>query len=267
MAYGIRQAFNGEEKSVKVLPNTWIRILDLLPFLLKSKKLYPDWASWLFTSDITPRAGFACRNRILMAGIFNMARHPSRISFMVTTQEEALQQLVREKPGILIATVDLEDGSGLELIGRARSVVNSIRTVLIVDGKYDNLVTAGLSAADAVFDQVDCGGNALPWATLARRLALNQLYRSPSVVAAMNAQQQQNTLWRDAPPDLTPRELEMVELMVEGLSDRQIAEKMLVSYETARSHGKNLRLKLGCKTRSEAVAKLLRLGLARLRGR
>jgi DNA-binding CsgD family transcriptional regulator len=33
--------------------------------------------------------------------------------------------------------------------------------------------------------------------------------------------------------------------MVDGLSDRQIAEKLGVSYETARSHGKKLRQKLG----------------------
>jgi DNA-binding NarL/FixJ family response regulator len=240
--------------------------LDLLPFLHQAKKLHPDWAAWLFTSNITPSAGFACRNRLLMAGFFHIVSLPSRVAFMVTTQEEALQQLAQKRPGILIVTGDLEEGSGMELIGRARSVVDSIRTVLIVDGQYDNLVVAGLSPADAVLDQIDCGSNSPPWPTLARRLALNQRYRSPTVQAAIGAQRQ-NTLWRDATPDLTPRELDMVELMVEGLSDRQIAERLGVSYETARSHGKNLRQKLGCKTRSEAVAKLLRLGLARLRGR
>ena len=240
--------------------------MDLLPFFQQAKKLHPDWPAWLFTSDITPRAGFACRNRLLMLGFFHAVIHPSRVAFMVTTMEEALQQLARERPGILVVTSELEEGSGLELIGRARSVVDSIRTVLIVDGEYDNSVIAGLSTADAVVDQIDCGSTPLPWPTLVRRLALNQRYRSPTVQAAMGAQQQ-NTLWRDASPDLTPRELEMVELMVEGLSDRKIAERLGVSYETARSHGKNLRLKLGCKTRSEAVAKLLRLGLTRLRGR
>ena len=53
--------------------------------------------------------------------------------------------------------------------------------------------------------------------------------------------------------------------MVEGLSDRQIAEQLGVGYEAARSYGKNLRRKLGAANRAQAVAKLLKLGLTGLR--
>jgi leucyl-tRNA synthetase len=42
--------------------------------------------------------------------------------------------------------------------------------------------------------------------------------------------------------------------------DRQIAEKLGVGYETARSHSKRLRQKLGASTRTQAASKLLKLG-------
>jgi DNA-binding NarL/FixJ family response regulator len=182
----------------------------------------------------------------------------------VTTQEEALQELARTRPGILIVTEQLEQGSGLALVAQARAVVPDIRTVLIVDDRHDDLVEAGLSTADAVFNQADCFEPDQPVITLFRKLALNQRFRSRSVLAAMDERRTPAEQWREPAPQLTPREMGMVQLMVDGLSDRQIAEKLGVGYETARSLSKRLRQKLGASTRTQAASKLLKLGLARI---
>ena len=53
-------------------------------------------------------------------------------------------------------------------------------------------------------------------------------------------------------------------MLVQGLSDREIAEQLVVSYETARSRSKVLRRKLGASSRAQVVAKAVQLGLARL---
>jgi DNA-binding NarL/FixJ family response regulator len=134
----------------------------------------------------------------------------------------------------------LEEGSGLALVAQARAVVSDIRTVLIVDGQHDDLLRAGLSTADAVINPMDCFEPERPLLTMFRKLALNQPFRSRSVLAAMAEGKAQAELWRDPAPQLTPRGMEMVQLTVDGLSDRQIAEKLGVSYETARSHGKKM---------------------------
>jgi len=61
-----------------------------------------------------------------------------------------------------------------------------------------------------------------------------------------------------APEGLTPQELKVLKLVGEGLSNRQIAEKMQVAPSTVRSHLKHLYSKLGLRSRSEAVAYALR---------
>ncbi len=58
--------------------------------------------------------------------------------------------------------------------------------------------------------------------------------------------------------DLTPREREVLALMVEGLNNPQIAERLVISVTTVRSHASNIFSKLGVSNRAEAVALALR---------
>ena len=60
---------------------------------------------------------------------------------------------------------------------------------------------------------------------------------------------------------LTPRELEVLRLLVEGRSNRQIAEQLFISAKTASVHVTNLLSKLGVHSRLEAAALARRLGL------
>jgi DNA-binding NarL/FixJ family response regulator len=200
----------------------------------------------------------------MLLGLFNTAVNRQRLSFMVTTEQEALEGLEATRPGLLIVTEQLEQGSGLGVVEQARSVVHDIRTILILDGLHDDLVAAGRSGADAVLREAEFFGNDQPAVALIRALALGQRYRSPAVLAAMEAASVQREPWRDAPPDLSGREVEMVMLLVQGLGDREIAQRLEISYETARSRGKALRRKLGASSRAQVVTKALQLGLARL---
>lgn len=65
----------------------------------------------------------------------------------------------------------------------------------------------------------------------------------------------------DPDPPLTPRELEVLELAAEGQSGPHIAESLVVSPATVRTHFEHIYAKLGVNDRAGSVAKAMRLGL------
>lgn len=219
----------------------------------------------MLRSEIRLSVGFASARRLMLLGLFHMALRKSRLAFMATTEAEARQRLIDTRPGVLFLTAALEEGSGLDLVEQARSLVADVRTILIVDAAHDDLVAAGRSCADAVVCEADCFEPEEPMKAMIRSLALNHRYRSATVLAALEAAAVERDPWRDGAPDLNAREREQLELLLKGLPDRDISERLQISYEAARSRTKGLRRKLGASTRAQMVAKALQLGLDQLR--
>jgi NarL family two-component system response regulator LiaR len=237
--------------------------MDLLPNFHGSPKAFRTAASWMLSSDIPQIVGFASAHRLMLLGFYTMVLSKQWLAFMVTTEQEALKRLPTSGAGLLIVTQQLERGSGLSLVEKAHAEVRNIRSILILDGLQDNLVAAGRSTADAVCLETDCFREDQPLAAMVRALALGQRYRSPSVLAAMEAAALKRESGPAGPPDLNRRELELVELLAQGLGDRAIAERLAISYETARSRCKAPRRKLGVRARAQVVAKVLHLDLNR----
>jgi DNA-binding NarL/FixJ family response regulator len=62
-------------------------------------------------------------------------------------------------------------------------------------------------------------------------------------------------------PDLTERQREVLVLVVAGLSNQQIADKLVISHSTARTHVSTIYARLGVANRAEAAALAMRQGL------
>ena len=80
----------------------------------------------------------------------------------------------------------------------------------------------------------------------------------PAAVAAKLAMRAES-------PNLTQRELDVLELLVSGQANREIAKSLFVSEETVKTHVKNLLAKLGAEDRTHAVTVALKRGLVRLK--
>jgi NarL family two-component system response regulator YdfI len=157
----------------------------------------------------------------------------------------------------------IADVAQLEAIGR--NDMNTGNSALIILGEYDERVLA-------IIRQVAQHG----WAFLAPDAPAGQLQAAVSAAAqglivfplsAQNWLQQKTSLatviaQRPGPEEpLTPREQEVLELVSQGLSNKLIARRLVISEHTVKFHLSSLSAKLGASTRTEAVRKGLNHGL------
>ena len=67
----------------------------------------------------------------------------------------------------------------------------------------------------------------------------------------------------NAPGELTPREIQILQLVAEGLSNRSIGEQLHIATSTARDHVRDILRRLGVKSRAAAAVEGLRQGYCR----
>ena len=93
--------------------------------------------------------------------------------------------------------------------------------------------------------------------------AIRDAYQGKGMVDAPAAQALVNASTQLAAPelDLTPREMEILTLMVEGATNKEIAKRLTISAGTTRFHISNILSKMGVRNRTEAVSLALHSGL------
>ena len=177
-----------------------------------------------------------------------------------TTAAETLQCLDRQQPGYLLCGSQLEAGCGLELVIEAKRRWSKLRTLLIMSGKpRQDLLKAAIDVGcDGLLLDTSVGhGTATS--------ALETVCRGGIVVDRELA-----PLLRDHPnsaaghtnlQSLSPREHEVLALLSQGLHNGAIAEQLVISIDTVKTHVKNLLLKLGANGRTHAAVMALELGL------
>lgn len=129
---------------------------------------------------------------------------------------------------------------------------------------HDDAARLQLQAAAATFERL----GALPALAGARRLLAGEETNITEAGAMPDAPAQDsresgpaNSRDPGEAPVLTPRERDVLTLVASGLTDRQIAERLVVSPHTIHRHLANIRTKLGQPTRAATVAHATRLGL------
>ena len=172
-----------------------------------------------------------------------------------TTAPDAVQQAKELQPDIVLLDILMPGGSGLEVIGHILLVSPSSKVLLLTGSESEADLLAGVKAGArgyltkdtpvpeliAAIDAVAAGGAALS-PTMAGKLidVAHQLFGDRELLALRQ-------------PTLTGREIEVLELVAQGNTSRQIGELLFISQNTVKNHIRNILDKLGLHSRNEAV--------------
>jgi DNA-binding NarL/FixJ family response regulator len=171
-----------------------------------------------------------------------------------------------ESVDVAIVDLDLTDGNGATLVEELRAA-NPHSTVLILTASADRIEYARAIEAGAA-GVLHKSAQVSEIIDAARRVSNGEFLLKPGeIVELLRLAGQRREENRDAQKlfaRLTPREREVLEALAEGLSDKEIAQRLQISNETQRTHVMNLLSKLGVHSRLQAVVFALRHGFVQI---
>ena len=171
--------------------------------------------------------------------------------------EEALAMVAAERPDVVLMDLRMPRLDGIEATRRLSQTHPEVGVVALTTYADDETVVQALQAGARGYLTKDAGAEQIQSAV--ERVAAGEAAIDPAVQRQLLTAVQRG----EAPPcpdsdelpdGLTPREAEVLELIAAGLSNGEIATRLVVSGATVKSHVNHLFAKIGARDRAQAVA-------------
>jgi DNA-binding NarL/FixJ family response regulator len=183
-----------------------------------------------------------------------------------STESEAMARIPATRPDVAVLDVQLGDGSGIEVAREIRSAHPEIQCLMLTSFADDEALFDSIlaGAAGYVLKQVR-GGELLEGI---RRVAAGQSLLDPSMTTRVLDRLRRGNVEDERVASLTSQERRILDLLAEGLTNRQIAERLHLAEKTVKNYVSNLLMKMGMQRRTEAAVYAARQAdrLARLGG-
>jgi len=173
------------------------------------------------------------------------------------TAEEALSRIPPTQPDVALLDVRLPDGDGIEVCREIRSAHPEIRCLMLTSFADDEALFSAIMAGASGYLLKQVKGNDLIDAI--RRVGKGESLLDPSMTARVLDRIRAGADQADELAGLTEQERRVLDLIAEGLTNRQIGERMFLAEKTVKNYVSNLLAKLGMSRRSEAAAFAARL--------
>jgi two-component system, NarL family, response regulator DevR len=165
--------------------------------------------------------------------------------------QEATRRLPALHPDVAILDGRLPDGSGIDVCRDVRSVDPSIAALILTSYDDDDALFAAIMAGAAGYVLKQVRGQDL--IDMIRRVAAGQSTLDPAVTARVLERVRSGATAQQEPHRLSVREKQILDLIGEGMTNRQIAGAMFLAEKTVKNYVSSLLAKLGLTSRTQAA--------------
>ena len=216
---------------------------------------------------MTIRILIADDHKIVSAGLKALleAQPDMKIVAQAANGREAVKFAHQQKPDMVIMDVAMPDLNGLEAVRQILSANPRIKVIALSMHSDRRYVTGMLSAGASGYILKHCAFEELVQAI--HTVLANQVYLSPAIAGIVVKELTQSKTSRRRQPasqELTPREREVLQLIAEGHSAREIAERIHLSVKTIETHRRQMMEKLEIHSIADLTKFAIREGLTSL---
>ncbi len=173
--------------------------------------------------------------------------------------EEAVLQARLLKPDVIVMDLEMPRKNGLQAIEEIKAANAQAKILVVTSFTEDKKIFAALDAGALGCLLKDSSPQELVRAI--RDVYRGEMALHPAIARKLLNQQDKQ---ENAESSLTEREIEVIKLVAQGLDNPEIAEKLVISLPTVRSHVTNILNKLGLSNRTQAALYALRHNLVTL---
>ncbi len=164
---------------------------------------------------------------------------------------EALDRIPALAPDVAVLDVQLGDGTGIEVCRDIRSSHPAVRCLMLTSYADDEALLDSVVAGAAGYVLKQIRGNDL--VVSIRTAAAGRSLLDPALTARAIERLRSGPAEDERLSGLTPQERRILDLLADGLTNRQIGEQLFLAEKTVKNYVSNVLMKLGMKRRTEAA--------------
>jgi two-component system, NarL family, response regulator DevR len=174
-----------------------------------------------------------------------------------STAAEALARIPPTKPDVAVLDVRLPDGSGVEVCREVRDRVPGLACLMLTSYSDDEALFEAIMAGASGYVLKQIRGNDLVDAI--NTVAEGKSLLDPAATTRLMARLQDTSSDDERIASLTDQERKLLDLLAQGLTNREIAARMYLAEKTVKNYVSNLLAKMGMQRRTEAAVYAARL--------
>lgn len=167
------------------------------------------------------------------------------------TAAEALRRIPAVQPDVALLDGRLPDGSGIDVCREIRSAYPRIRCLILTSYDDDDALFAAVMAGASGYLLKEIRGSSLIDGI--RQVSAGQSLLDPSVTERVMQRLRTGKAQDPRLEALTERERDILDLIAEGLSNREIAQRLFLAEKTVKNYVSGLLAKLGMQRRTQAA--------------
>jgi DNA-binding NarL/FixJ family response regulator len=208
------------------------------------------------TREATTKVFIVDDHPVVRLGLKTMFDSEESISVigMASTAREAITEVLRLRPDVVLMDLRMPEMEGTEAIAELRRVQPDVRILVLTNYESDEYISRALQAGALGYLL-----KSTPQEEIVQAVQL--VHKNQHCVPPHIAQRLLETVGRKS---LSQRELEVLTLVVNGLTNKEIAQRLFISDKTARNHVASCLEKLDASDRTEAATKAIVRGLVRV---
>jgi DNA-binding NarL/FixJ family response regulator len=196
------------------------------------------------------------------------SRHGWKVVGEAANGREAVEKAVKLKPDVAILDISMPEQDGIEAVRQIREAVPVAKVLVLTMHESDQMVQRVLEAGAHGYilksDLTECLVEAVKGVCEGKRFLTSRV--SEIVLEGFLKTKGQHQQRERAGARITPRELEIIRLLAQGKSNKEIAAELGIAVRTVETHRAKIMLKLGLHSLAELIHYAMRRGIVSAQG-